>query len=221
MRHVFLLALAAALSAGSAMAQMTTVKGEVVIFDSVRVANVEVSAKKLQSSTTTDSLGRFLLSTLEKDYIVVNHEVFGSTKVKVDPKHQGNYRINLSSNITEDKLDMAVGYGFISEKDKLYAVECIKNGEDFSIYENIYELVRSKAAGASVNGDCIVVRGGSSYSNDCCALLIVDGVPMNSISHISPTFVKSISVLKDGSAAVYGTQGANGVVIITTKRGGE
>jgi len=92
------------------------------------------------------------------------------------------------------------------------------------MYTDMYELIRGRFAGVQVqsNGD-IIIRGVNSFNSSSSALIVIDGVPSNSgiLSSLPPIQVKNISVLKDGGAAIYGTRGANGVVIIETKKGGD
>ena len=93
---------------------------------------------------------------------------------------------------------------------------------DFSQYTNIYDLLRGRIAGVTVqsNGD-IIVRGVNSINLSSAALIVIDGIPSDKsmLQSISPTNVKSINVIKDGSSAIYGSRGANGVVVIETKKG--
>lgn len=88
-----------------------------------------------------------------------------------------------------------------------------------SHYRNIYEMIRGKVPGVAVNGTSITIRGASSINGSNEALLVVDGTPVNSIAYIDPLNVGSISVLKGSAAAIYGTRGANGVILINTKTG--
>jgi TonB-dependent SusC/RagA subfamily outer membrane receptor len=73
-----------------------------------------------------------------------------------------------------------------------------------------------------VNGE-IIIRGKNSLNSSSAALIVVDGVPSdyNVLNSIPPVQVKSINVIKDGSSAIYGSRGANGVVLIETKKGGD
>ena len=76
-------------------------------------------------------------------------------------------------------------------------------------------MIRGKVPGVSVVGNSIVIRGVNSVNASSDPLLIVDGVTVSSIDNISPSMVKSISVLKGPDAAIYGSRGANGVLLIT------
>ena len=84
-------------------------------------------------------------------------------------------------------------------------------------YISIYDMIRSVVPGVSVVGKSVILRGGSSISLDAEALFVVNGTPVNSIDNIRPQEVKSIDVLKGPAASIYGSRGANGVILITLK----
>jgi len=81
-------------------------------------------------------------------------------------------------------------------------------------YNNIYEMITGTIPGVQVNGKSIVIRGQSSLYNTSGPLFVVNGVIVTSIDHIRPIDVKSIEVLKSSSAAIYGSRGSNGVILI-------
>ena len=81
-------------------------------------------------------------------------------------------------------------------------------------YSTIYEMITGTIPGVQVNGTHIVIRGQSSLYNTSGPLLVVNGVIVTSIDHIRPIDVKSIEVLKSSSAAIYGSRGSNGVILI-------
>ena len=86
----------------------------------------------------------------------------------------------------------------------------------------MHDLMRGRFAGVKIesNGD-IIIRGVNSFNLSSAALIVVDGVQVDGsiMSTLAPSQVKSINVIKDGSAAIYGSRGANGVVLIETKKG--
>ena len=87
--------------------------------------------------------------------------------------------------------------------------------DDFCSYTNIYDLIRGQLSGVSVNGKNIYVRGGAnSFSLSTTALYVVDNLTTSNLDWVQPCQVKSIDVLKDGNAAVYGSRGGNGVILI-------
>lgn len=84
-------------------------------------------------------------------------------------------------------------------------------------YLTIYEMIQGEIGGVTVSGSTIRIRGVGSLTGSTTPLFIVNGMPVSSLDHVSPSEVKSISVLKDSSAAIYGIRGANGVIVITLK----
>lgn len=103
----------------------------------------------------------------------------------------------------------------VARKDVLKSEE----DQDFSNYKDIYELIQGKVPGVNVSGQRIIIRGMNTFSENNEPLLVVDGIPVSSISDIIPETVKSITVLKGTSAAIYGSRGTNGVIVITRKSG--
>ena len=115
--------------------------------------------------------------------------------------------------------EVNVGYGTTARKDLGYAVDKVKVDENvISSYSNITEYLRGRVPGVEVapNGS-IQIRGKNSINSPTEALVLVDGAECRDLRSINPRDIQSIEVLKDASAAIYGSRGANGVVLITTK----
>lgn len=111
------------------------------------------------------------------------------------------------SSINPEKSAVAVSRGDVIET----------KGDEVSRYKDIYEMIRGKVPGVDVNGEKIRIRGINTLVGNNDPLLVVDGMPISSISHINPDNVKSITVLKGSAAAIYGSRGSNGVIVITLK----
>ena len=87
-------------------------------------------------------------------------------------------------------------------------------------FTNMYDYLRGKVAGVQVNPDnSIYIRGINSREASRAPLILLDGLEIEDLSTINPQDVYSVDVLKDASTAIYGLKGANGVILITTKRG--
>lgn len=122
----------------------------------------------------------------------------------------------------EEKVN--VGYGTMDRKDLTYSVDQVDISErEISSYNNIWDYLRTRLPGVEIGPaeagqmPSIVIRGKSSINSPTEPLIMVDGVETPDISFLSPGEVASVSVLKDGSAAIYGSRGGNGVILITTK----
>ena len=115
-----------------------------------------------------------------------------------------------------DSVD--VGYG-TQDRDKLTtSVSNLKvKKTDAQTYSSIYDYLRGRVPGVMVTSDNrIIIRGIGTNSGNTDPLILVDGVETTDLSGINPSDVESVDVIKDGSSAIYGMQGANGVVIIKT-----
>ena len=110
-----------------------------------------------------------------------------------------------------------VAYGKQVKKDLTDPVSEVEIPEKETNYRDIYEMIRGKCPGVQVLGERIIIRGLSTMNSGSDPLFIVDGQPVMTISNINPADVKSITVLKDSAASIYGARGANGVLVITLK----
>jgi len=201
----------------SVFAQNRVVYGELTVFNTFPVKNVVVTAKKAQTAVTTDSLGQFSIVCMEKDVIRIRPETFKPVVKRVGANTDSLF-INLLFIDSEANRELAVGYGYINKRDLTYAVNHLEQqNNDFCNYANIFDLIRGRFSGVTIRGSNIYIRGSGSFSGQTQALYIVNGVSVNSIDWIQPCQVKSIDILKDSNAAIYGARGGNGVVLIMTK----
>lgn len=202
-------------------AQERVIYGKLTAFSRYPVQNIEVEAKKSKAKVKTDSLGIFALICMDKDVVKINSKVFKSVSRKVG-KDTDSLTINLIFVDSEKNREMATGYGYINEADLGYAMSHLQQeNNDFASYSDIFELIRGQFPGVSVSNDQVVIRGGNSLSLSSEALYVVDGTISSSISWINPSAVKTIDIIKDSQAAFYGSRGANGVVVIELRKGGD
>ena len=111
-----------------------------------------------------------------------------------------------------------VGYG-TQDKDKLTtSVSNLKvKKTEAQTYSSVYDYLRGRVPGVMVTSDNrIIIRGIGTNSDATDPLILVDGVETTDLSSINPADVKSVDVIKDGSSAIYGMRGSNGVIIINT-----
>ncbi|WP_346857201.1 TonB-dependent receptor plug domain-containing protein [uncultured Draconibacterium sp.] len=203
-------------------AQSQMIRGVVTTFDSIAVIGAEIIVKSTKEVIKSDTLGRFTVKVNPGDQLRVQAKGFTSEKVKLEDNTK-LVAVNLKLKPGEKSKEYAIGYGYVKDAEKLNAVAQLTSKQmDFSQYSDIYDLIRGRFAGVQVqsNGD-IIIRGVNSINLSSAALIVLDGITVDQsvLSSISPTNVKSINILKDGSSAIYGARGANGVVLIETKRG--
>lgn len=204
-------------------AQERVLQGRVFTFDSIPLIGASVQVKSTKQVVKTDTLGQFSVACNPEDVLKVSARGFSTEKFKLESKVRIAI-INLKLRPGEKSREYAIGYGHVKDANKLNAVSNLSNKDvDFSMYSNMYELIRGRFAGVQIVNGEIIIRGVNSINSSSAALIVVDGVPASSsvLNSIPPFQVKSINVLKDGSAAIYGSRGSNGVVLIETKKGGD
>lgn len=185
-------------------------------------ANITVAGNKALG-TITDIEGRFKIAVPVNSTIEVSFIGYVTKKVKLDGKLP--YRIILKEDAAQLDEVVVVGYGTQKKATLTGAISAITNEElQLTKTQDTKNMLTGKIPGVRVtqntsepgefNQGNFDIRGyGSS------PLIVVDGVPRGNFERIDPNEVESISVLKDASAAVYGVRAANGVVLITTKKG--
>ncbi|WP_372775888.1 TonB-dependent receptor plug domain-containing protein [Mangrovibacterium sp.] len=205
-------------------AQNRLIKGVVTTFDEISVIGASVRVSSTKQIVETDSLGQFTVEVAPKDKLKISAHGFSSRAVKLDEQIKF-VAVNLFLKPGEKARTYAVGYGHVSDAEKLNAVSQVRDDDaNFAQYASIYDLIEGRFPGVDVfdNGD-VVVRGPNSMNSDNCALFVVDGIVVDktTFAALTPAAIKSIDVVKDSGTAVYGTRGGNGVVLVETKNGSE
>jgi len=212
-------------------AQKTQVTGLVQDAKNNPLAGVNVNVKGTQTTVATDEAGKFSIEVPGRNSILVFSFVgYATREEKVGTRNTLNTTLELG---TAD-LDQVVviGYGTQKKRDVTGAISTVSEKTiDEKQPVTIFDALQGAAPGVRVMSTSgapgeeadITIRGLSTLSDaGVRPLYIVDGVPMNNINAINPKDIASIEILKDAaSAAIYGSRSANGVIIITTKRGGE
>ena len=206
----------------TSLAQTRVVKGEITTFNKYPVQNVEVASKKAKSTVMTDSLGQFAIVCNEKDVIQIKAKVFQalSEKVKADDDF---ISVNLVFRDTPENREIATGMGYVTHEQLTFALAHMADeNNDFCNYTDVFTLVKGKFPGVTVKSNSmgsngIFIRGDKSIYGDNEAIYVVDGIRVGDVSFVNPCEMATIDILKDGGAALYGSQAANGVVVIETK----
>lgn len=124
-----------------------------------------------------------------------------------------------TSSVTSGDEVLNIGYGKQNKENSTYAISKIDVKEnEIASYNSIYDYINGRIPGVQVIGTRIIIRGVGTINGETDPLILVDGVQTSDISYLNPADVADVTVLKDASASIYGVQGANGVILITTKR---
>lgn len=206
-------------------AQKATVSGTVTDSHGEPIIGASVMIKGTQQGTATDMDGRFTLSVAPGQELAISS--IGYKPVVIKPSGTA-MEITLADDAELLEDVVVIGYGTQRKGDVTSAVSSVK-AEDFTVgaIGDAAELVKGKVAGLTIakgSGDpnaesAIRLRGVISFEGGSTPLVLIDGVE-GGLGTVAPENIASIDVLKDASAAaIYGTRGANGVILITTKGG--
>ena len=203
-----------------------TITGTILDEKRESIIGASVSVKGTTNGTITDIDGKFSLDVTENDILTISYLGFLSQEIPVAGK--SSLQIIMKENAEMLDEIVVVGYGVMRKKDLTGAVASIdsKSMQDKPV-ANIGEALQGRASGVQIinsgaPGSNVSIRiRGISTINNSEPLLVIDGVPTDlSLNALNMDDVQTVDVLKDASAtAIYGSRGANGVVIITTKKG--
>ena len=209
-------------------AQKTDVTGIVLDDKGVPLPAANILEKGTNKSAATDFDGKFKISVSNRNAVlVISYIGFQDLTLKLE-ESKTNYSIKLSPTTTTLEQVVVVGYGKGTRKNLTTAVTSIKAEElNKGAISDVGQLLQGKVSGLNISssGDptrtaSVVLRGASTLNSSQGPFYVVDGVPGVDISIISPDDIATIDVLKDAAAtAIYGNRAANGVIMVTTKKG--
>jgi TonB-linked SusC/RagA family outer membrane protein len=214
--------------------QTYTVKGKVTDEKGMAVPGATVKVAGTKQGTVTDNNGSFSLALTAPSTLNITFIGYSQKSVAVT---SASTTINVS--LIEDAADknlnevVVVGYGSQKRSDITGSVTSIPKARLSQLpVTNVLQAIQGAAAGVTISQTSSVpgaqpsalVRGQSSINASTAPYVVVDGIPLSktggSLNDINPNDIASVEILKDASAvAIYGTNGANGVILVTTKRG--
>jgi len=215
-------------STSIAQTKPNTVSGLVKDDAGLPIPGANIVEKGTKNSTSSDMDGKFTIRVAgPKSELVFSFIGFETATQTVGQRKT----LNVVLKNAASKLDevVVVGYGTSRKSDLTGSISSVSGADLKKVpIANVAETLTGRVAGVQVTSSegspdsevKIRIRGGGSLTQDASPLIIVDGFPVNSMNDISPSDVDNITVLKDASStAIYGSRGANGVIIITTKSG--
>ena len=203
-----------------ALSQNITVKGIVKDGAGESVIGASVLQKGTTNGTITDFEGGFTLNLPSNSVIVVSFVGYKTQEISVAGK------TDLTVTLTEDTQLLGnvvvVGYGTQKKEDLTSAIATLSPKEVLKSPGGITDALQGSTAGVNVSGEKIRIRGTGSITGSTDPLWVVDGIIDASGNIPNDDEIESIQVLKDAaSCAIYGVRGANGVIVVTTKKGAE
>lgn len=203
-----------------------TITGTVLDVSGNPVVNAIIMIDDQKTNFLTDAKGSYKIRvkpTASKIGIVtftqgMSEELIGGrTEINFNFGSAGK-EIQTEQIITPGEEGVNTGYGSVKKKNLTTTVNKIDaTNKKYSSYTSISEMIRREVSGVKINGSRAIIQGSKNLLGDVSALIVVDGVSMDDIPDIPPSSVKSIEVLKGTAAAIYGSRGYGGVIIIKTK----
>ncbi|WP_081981737.1 SusC/RagA family TonB-linked outer membrane protein [Alistipes sp. ZOR0009] len=211
----------------SSFGQTGTVTGTVKDDDKTPTPGVNVTIKGTTTGAATDVNGKYAIKAASTDVLVFSF--IGMQTIEVSVGNRKVVDVILKSETKKLNELVVIGYGSVQKKDVTTAVSTVSAKEiaDRPIV-SAAQALQGKSAGVQVVqpsgkpgvGLSIRVRGSTSVVASNEPLYVVDGIPTDGVSNLSPNDIENMVILKDASSAsIYGARAANGVVLITTKRG--
>jgi len=204
-----------------------TVKGRVLSEKNAPIAGASVMAKSTHNGVTTDANGDFSISVPQGSILIISFVGYSPKEIKASSS-----TTNITLQPGTNKLDevVVIGYGTQRRKDVTGSVATISGDKVNEVPAvDISRALQGRLAGVEMAqtsskpgaGMQIRIRGTRSLNATNDPLIVLDGIPfIGTLNDISPSEIKSIDILKDASAtAIYGSRGANGVILITTNKG--
>ena len=193
------------------------------------VANALVLIDGHKTGVTTDLKGKYRIrvksSALKIAMVsfadgIIEENIEGRTRINF--KFTSNDELKAAEELQllpvgEESVN--TGYGHTKKKFLTNSIKRLDAREKrYASYKSITEMLEREVSGVQIMGEDVVIRGSNNLYGYVPAILVVDGVPVDSFGNISPRVVESIEVLKDASASIYGTRGYGGAVLITTRK---
>ncbi|MDP4224460.1 MAG: TonB-dependent receptor plug domain-containing protein [Bacteroidota bacterium] len=204
-----------------------TITGRVVDVSLYPVANAIVLIDGQNSGILTNSDGKYrVIAKINAGKIGILTPENGFAEIPINGMTRINFQLyayvpfkQKEMNIDQDNNEVSIGYNSIRKNHLATQIKEINgNKAKYASYSSIYEVIQNEVPGIRISGTKIIMPVSDYYHDWPPALLIVDGVYVDSFSGIPPSAVESIAVLKGASAAIYGTRGYGGAVLVTTTR---
>lgn len=209
-------------------AQNQPVKGTIVDQDNTSLPGATIIQKGTTNGVISDAEGNFEIACPMGSTLVISYIGFKNQEVEVNSTELGTIKLMEDFVTLSEAVVVGVGYGTMRKSDLTGAIESVDSEElKKGVISSTEQLLQGKVAGLTViqgtgdpaSGASLRLRGGTSLSASNGPLIVVDGIPGVDFNTVHPSEIVSIDVLKDASAsAIYGSRGANGVIIVTTNR---
>ena len=229
-RTVILILFALVLASGASAQKKTkiVITGTVTNASGIPLTNAIIMIDGQNTSSVTDDNGKYRVKVnqnAEKIGVMtftngfIEQPINGRTEINFNFSKPGLQQADQKGNAAPGEEGVNTGYSHLKAKDVTSNINKVDGtGKKYYKYTDIYDMITRENAGVRVVGGQILIQDSKDLQGSVYALLVVDGVAVESIESILPSSVESIEILKGSSAAMYGTRGYGGVVLIKTKK---
>jgi TonB-dependent SusC/RagA subfamily outer membrane receptor len=227
---LFLLILLSVVCINSTIAQKNNKKiiitGTVLDASKGPIVNAIIMVDEQKTNSVTDSRGTYKIK-VKPDAIMIGIFTFGNGTIEDSIKGRTEINFNFGKTAVQSAANQTIapgeqgintGYGLVKKKNLTTDVNKIDGtNKKYASYTTIADMIQREVSGVKIIDSKAIIQDSQDLFGSVPALIVVDGVTMDDIPDIPPTSVKSIEVLKGTSAAIYGSKGYGGVIIIKTK----
>lgn len=228
MHHSSLIILFIFLMSGFSLSAQKSMTGKVVDASGVPLVSVNVQVKGTTVGTVTDVNGKYSLPVTSGNTLVFSYIGYLKQEITVSNQKTINVTLKEDNKLLEEVV--VIGYGSMTRKDVTSSITTVKSDQlNVGVYSTPAQLLQGKVPGLTITQNnnpnatpSVTLRGASSLRTGAAMepYYVIDGIPGVSLASIAPDDIESIDVLRDASAtAIYGSKAANGVIIVTTKKG--
>ncbi len=227
LKYLTLLFIGTMLCLGAYAQSVRTITGTVIDSKGEPIIGANVLVKGTGDGTITDTDGHYSLKTSTNATLLFSFVGYDSKEVRVGSQSIINVTLTEDQNLLDEVV--VVGYGTMRKSDLTGSISTAKGNDIIKSQSfNALDGLKGKVAGVNIFSNTgqpggemrVVIRGLSTVNASASPLYVVDGVVMSDFQLLNPNDIESVEVLKDASsAAIYGARGANGVILVTTKRG--
>ena len=203
-----------------------TISGTVLDAAQSPIVNAIIMIDGQKTNSLTDAKGAFKIK-VKPDALKIGVFTFGSGIKEEDINGRTEINFNFGTVSSQTPTDQAitpgdeatdVGYGVVKKKNVTNQVNKIDGtNKKYASYSSISDMIQREVSGVKISNGTIIIQDSKNLWGSIPALIVIDGVYVDGIPDIAPIQVKSIEVLKGSSAAMYGSRGYGGVIVIKTK----
>jgi TonB-dependent SusC/RagA subfamily outer membrane receptor len=227
---LFLLILLSVVCINSTIAQKNnkkiTITGSVMDASKGPIVNAIIMVNEQKTNSVTDSKGNYKIK-VKPDALTIGIFTFGYGTIEDSIKGRTEINFNFGNKSGQSTTNQTVapgdqgvntGYGLVKKKNLTTDVNKIDGtNKKYASYATITDMIQREVSGCRISGGSVIIQDSKDLFGSVPALVVVDGAYLDALPDIPPTSVKSIEVLKGTAAAIYGSRGYGGVIVIKTK----